>query len=128
MNNNILGKSVPLSNVIFVIVILFLLIGDIFFIYKCSSLQAEANRNELALQGQETNGKVLEFTKLFVSRVLKSDTEIDFETRLKLENAVRDLDDQEILAQWQKFIDSKTEQEAQVEVKGLLEMLVGKIK
>lgn len=52
---------------------------------------------------------------------------MSFDTRLKLEAAVRSLDDEEILSQWQKFTESKTEAEAQTEVKNLLEMLVKKI-
>jgi hypothetical protein len=80
------------------------------------------------LQTQTTNEKVLEFTNLFIEKVLKAQTEVGFETRLKLENAVRNLNDEEILAQWQKFTESKTEAGAQEEVKNLLQMLVSKIK
>ena len=42
------------------------------------------------------------------------------ETRLSLENAVRDLKDEEIMAEWQNFIASKTEADAQTSVKKLL--------
>jgi len=63
-----------------------------------------------------------------IEKVLKAETEVDFETRLKLENAVRNLEDKEILARWSKFIESKTEAGAQEEVKNLLEALVNKIK
>jgi len=38
------------------------------------------------------------------------------------------LNDEEILTQWKKFTESETEDEAQTEVKNLLEMLVSKIK
>ena len=69
----------------------------------------------------------MNFTKLFITQVLRADGEVDFETRLKLENAVRELNDQNILAQWQKFVESETEEEAQEEVKNLLGMLVNKI-
>ncbi|MBU4332178.1 hypothetical protein KKD19_05955 [Patescibacteria group bacterium] len=58
--------------------------------------------------------------------MLKAETEIDFETRLNLENAVRNLDDEEILSQWNKFVNSGNEIQAQVEVKNLLEALVHK--
>lgn len=58
----------------------------------------------------------------------KAEIEIDFDTRLKLETAVGNLNDEEILNQWQKFVDSKIEAEAQEEVKNLLEMLVNKVK
>ena len=64
---------------------------------------------------------------MFIKDVLQADKEVDFETRLKLENAVRDLKDQEILAGWQSFIDSKTEQDAQSNVKKLLGILISKI-
>ena len=70
----------------------------------------------------------MEFTKLFIGEVLKADSEVSFDTRLKLETAVRNLGDEEILNQWQKFVDSKTEAGAQTEVKNLLEMLINKIR
>ncbi|MCK4453919.1 hypothetical protein KAU51_01045 [Candidatus Parcubacteria bacterium] len=112
---------------IFTIIILVLLVGNIFFGVKYFAVQKELQQTQIALETQKTNEKVLDFTKLFIEKVLKAKTEVDFETRLKLENAVRNLDDEEILAQWQKFTESETENEAQEEVKNLLEMLVNKI-
>lgn len=109
------------------IIILVLLVGCIFFGFKYFSSQKELRQTQIALETQQTNEKVLEFTKLFIEKVLKTEIEVDFEMRLELENAVRNLGDEEILAQWNKFVDSKTEAEAQTEVKNLLEMLVNKI-
>ena len=80
-----------------------------------------------ALKIQKINDKNLGFTKLFIEQVLQAEKEIDFETRLKLENAVRGIGDEEIFTQWQKFIESKTEAEAQKGVKNLLDLLVHKI-
>lgn len=94
---------------------------------KYLSAQKELRQTQAAMETRKTNEKVLEFTKLFVAKVLKAETEVSFETRLQLENAVRNLKDEGILAQWQKFIESKTEAQAQEEVKNLLEMLVNKI-
>lgn len=110
------------------IIILILLIGNIFSGYKYFASQKELEATKATIKTQQINEKTLDFTKLFIEKVLKAETEVDFETRLKLENAVRDLEDNEILAQWQKFVESKTETEAQTEVKNLLEMLVNKIK
>jgi len=110
------------------IIILILLAGNIFLGIKYFSVVKELRQTQTALQTQKTNEKVLEFAKLFIKDVLKVETEVDFETRLKLETAVRNLGDQEILNQWQKFVDSKTEAEAQTEVKNLLEMLINKIR
>ena len=109
------------------IIILVLLVGCIFFGFKYFSIQKELAQTQTALQTQKTNEEVLAFTKLFIAEVLKAGTEVDFETRLKLENAVRNLGDQEILNQWQRFTDSKTEAGAQDNVKNLLEILVNKI-
>lgn len=111
-----------------IIIILLLLVSNVFFGYKYFALQKELEATKTALKTQQINEKVLDFSKLFIEKVLKAKTEVDFETRLKLENAVRNLDDEEILAQWQKFTESKTEAEAQEQVKNLLEMLVSKIK
>jgi len=109
------------------IIILILLVGCVFFGFKYFTVQKEFRQTQTALETQKTNEKILEFTKLFIKEVLKTETEVDFETRLKLETVVRDLGDAEILKQWQKFTESKTETEAQIEVKNLLETLVGKI-
>ncbi len=108
--------------------ILLLLAGNIFFGVKYFTAQAQFNQAKALLEIKNTNTKVVEFTKLFVEKVLKAKSEVDFETRLNLENAVRNLKDEEILSQWQKFTESKTEAEAQNEVKNLLEKLVNKIK
>ncbi|MCX6713320.1 MAG: hypothetical protein NTY66_03895 [Candidatus Vogelbacteria bacterium] len=90
------------------------------------------NRSELVTlrsqaQNQETNAQVVTFTRLFINDVLKAHGEVVFDKRLELENAVRALKDQTILAQWGKFINAKDELTAQTEVKNLLGMLVDKI-
>lgn len=104
-----------------------LLAGNVFFGIEYFTGRAELRRTEALLKTRNTNNKVIKFTKLFVNKVLKAESEVDFETRLRLENAVRDLNNEPILAQWQKFTDSKTETEAQTQVKNLLELLVNKI-
>ncbi len=113
---------------LFIIIIIILLAGSVFFAFKHFVVQKELSQTQTLLEIQQTNEKVLEFTKLFIGKVLKAETEVDFETRLKLENAVRNLEDEELLNQWQSFTESKTEERAQEEAKNLLEMLVGKIK
>lgn len=113
---------------ILIIIILILLAGNIFFGFRYIGLQKELREAKTSITTYQTNEQVLNFTKLFITKVLKAEKEIDFETRLKLENGVRNLDDQEILAQWKRFTESKTENEAQIEVKNLLEMLINKIK
>ena len=112
---------------IILIIILILLASNVFLGVKYFAAQKEFRQTQTVLAAQKTNEKVLDFTKLFIAKVLKAETEVDFETRLKLENAVRDLNDEEILTQWQKFANSKIEAEAQANVKKLLEILADKI-
>ena len=110
------------------ILILILLLGNFFFSVKYFSILKESRQTETLLEAQKTNDKVLEFAQFFIKEVLKANKEVSFETRLKLENMVRSLGDKEILAQWSKFTESKTESSAQEEVKNLLEILVEKVK
>lgn len=111
----------------YLIPIIVLLAVSGFLLFRAYQGQQELTAAKLQLAGRESNARIVNFTKLFIKQVLKAETEVSFETRLKLENAVRDLGDAEILAQWQKFTDSKTETDAQQEVKNLLELLVDKM-
>lgn len=122
------NKPIPFEKIFLVIVILVLLTSTIFFASRYLALQKKLAEVKRPLEIQEINEKVLDFTKFFIEKVLKAEEEVDFETRLKLESAVRDLEDEEILTQWQKFVDSQTENQAQQEVKNLLELLISKIK
>ncbi|MFH1956426.1 MAG: hypothetical protein ABIJ28_02150 [Patescibacteria group bacterium] len=111
---------------IIILLIFLLIIGSIFFGWQFFS-----SKNSNGLNSEncgQINDKILSFSKMFIDNVLKSEKEVDFETRLKMENAVRDLNNKEILDQWNKFINSKTEGEAQNEVKNLLEKLISNIK
>lgn len=130
MEPNVLKKPIHLSlrSLVFVVIILFLLASNVYFVVQYSAVKKELEKTKIELQTKEFNEKILNFTSLFIAKVLKAEGEVDFGTRLNLESAVRDLGDQKILTQWQKFIGSQTEEEAQTEVKNLLEMLVNKIK
>jgi len=116
------------QKIILTTIILLLIAGNVYLGFKYLNIQKELRQTQTALQTQTTNEKVLEFFKLFIKEVLKAETEVNFDTRLKLETAVRNLGDKEILNQWQKFVDSKNEAEAQTEIKNLLEILVNKIR
>lgn len=90
-------------------------------------IQSKNQQRQLEAAAASTNKPVLTFTKNFIDKVLKAEKEVDFDSRLKLENDVRELKDEAILAQWQKFTGSKTELEAQTAVKDLLALLVSKL-
>ncbi len=93
--------------------------------YYSVSTELSSAKSQLALQKKDE--RVLSFLKMFVKKVIKADKEIGFEDRLELENAVRQLDDKQILAQWKKFVDSKDETEAQTNTKDLIGLLIDKV-
>ncbi len=115
-------KNLPLLVLIGV-----LLLGDAFFGLGYFSQQAKLDQAAAVREKAEANAEVVDFSLLFIRKVLQAESEVDFETRLALENAVRDLGDETIMAEWQNFTDSRTEVEAQNSVKKLLEILVEKI-
>jgi len=115
------------ERVAIIIVIGALVIGDVFFGFNYFFLNQELQTVKTEQTKSDLNTKVLAFTSLFIQKVLQANTEVDFETRLSLENAVRDLKDDQIMAEWQNFTASTTEAGAQASVKKLLGILVSKI-
>lgn len=116
-----------MKKIILTIIIAILLGGNIYLASKFFNTSAELEMTKALVEEQRSNMKVVNFSRLFVEEVLQAEAEVDFETRLQLENAVRDLKDEEILAQWEKFVNSAEESQAQEEVKNLLGLLVNKM-
>lgn len=104
-----------------------LVVGNIFFAYSYFNSFKELQTIKSIQAKVVLNEKVINFAGMFIKKVLQANKEVDFETRLSLENAVRDLNDPEIMAEWQNFTSSKTEADAQNSVKKLLGILVSKI-
>ncbi len=116
----------PNKRLLIIIIIVILLASTIFlagqYYITLENLKAEKS----LIQTYQHNEKILDFTKLFITKVLKAESEVSFEDRLQLENAVRDINNKAIFDQWQNFTESKTEAQAQQEVKNLLELLINK--
>lgn len=115
------------QKIILIIIISILVAGNVLLGVSYFFTQKKLQTTIQQLKNQRNNEKIINFARLFIDKVLKAEKEISFEDRLKLENDVRDLDDNEVLTQWEKFIASKTETDAQQEVKNLLELLLKKI-
>ena len=94
---------------------------------ECFLLASELNLAKTNLKTQETNEKAVLFAKLFIDKILLSQGTVGFDDRLKLENAVRDLNDPQIFAQWQKLTASSGDAETQQIVGSILKMLISKI-
>ena len=114
------------KNIVIVIVFIVLLAGNLYFGWRSLSSSGEIANARAIIAAKQSSNRNLDFLQMFVKNVIKSDKEVDFDTRLKLENAVRELNDNEVLEKWQRFVDSKDEIEAQNNVKDLLDLLVRK--
>ncbi|MFZ3011449.1 MAG: hypothetical protein WA060_00385 [Minisyncoccia bacterium] len=108
-------------------VIVALIVSNAFFAYSYFNSYKELKKINSTEAKVELNSKVINFASLFIEKVLQAEEEVDFETRLSLENAVRDLKDEEIMNEWSNFVSCKTEIEAQNSVKRLLGILINKI-
>ncbi len=99
---------------------------NIFLGIRYVSLKKNYDAAQLALAANQKSAKIISFAKFLIDNVLNAAGTVPFETRLQLENAVRDLDDTEILAQWKIFTASQTEAQMQTEITKLLGLLMKK--
>lgn len=116
------------AKVIYSLVVVVLFAGMVFFALRCAASLSEVREAKALLERERTNSQMLDFTAMFIDKVVQSKEEVDFETRLALENKVRELNNQAVFDQWNKFTASKTEAAAQVEVKKLLLLLLSEAK
>lgn len=124
---SIMPERTNLSRIVFGVVIGLLVLGNIVFLIQKQTVETQLRSAELLLESKGYNEKALAFTRMFIQNVLQAEGEISFEDRLQLENAVRDLKDETIIAAWNSFVASKTEIEAQEAVKNLLGLLINRI-
>ncbi len=111
-----------------VALVLFLLAaGNAYFGTQYVLLAQENKQLHQEVEAKQGKEQAVVFLNLFIEKVLKTDKEVSFEDRLKLENAIRDINDPELLAKWEKFTSGTTEEQIQQGVKDLLEALGKKI-
>ena len=108
---------------VFIFLLFFIISLGIQSYFAVSRIKTLENR----VVSQEKNAKIVSFLNLFIEKVLQTNKDISFEDRLRLENAVRDLQDEEILSLWEIFTQATTADEVQQDCKDLLEALVKKI-
>jgi len=123
LNNMSKNKKILLA-----ILMLVFIFGNVFFGLRYYFANQALKTAREQIKEQNLNEKILNFSIMFVDKVLKTKGEVSFEDRLKLENAVRDINNQEILDQWVKFTQSKTEGDAQIEVRNLIGLLLKNIR
>ena len=119
---NINKRTVLLISIIALVGIIIILSGQCYIYYKDAQTYRALN---LVYQQNEA---ILDFTKLFVTKVIKATTDVSFEDRLQLESAVRGTNNKEIIDQWKKFTEAGSEIQAREEVKVLLDLLINRIR
>lgn len=113
---------------LFVIIIITLLVAsNIYLAVMYGLIQLESAQVQGQLSDQQTNEKALLFAKLFIDNVLLGEDVVSFEDRLKLENSVRDINDQKIFDQWQAFTQAESDKEVQVAAAKLLDLLFDRV-
>jgi len=108
---------------IYLIIIIILLASNLFLGVKYfnTSKELKETKNTVIIQQEKT--KFTEFNKIFISEVLQTKSEVNYDTRLKLDKMIKEINDKELTEQWQKFTNSQTEKEAQDETVKLLGLL-----
>ena len=107
-----------------IVILVILLTAGIYFGIRYFIILEKAN---ILSEQRDVSAKILNFENLFINKVLKSQGEVSYQDRLKLENAVASIGDSYITSQWQTFLASKTEAEAQQNVLNLLNTFVQRI-
>ncbi len=112
---------------ILTVIIIILAIGNIFFAWMYVSAKVEIRQLETKVKSQEVNAKILNFTQLFMDKILGGGKTVSFDDRLTLENAVRALNDQEIFNSWETFTKANDPAEVQADFYALFRLLLKKI-
>jgi hypothetical protein len=111
-------KKMDKKLIILTIITVILLTCDVFFAVKYLFVQ---QRLDEILAFNQINSKIRFFNNIFIDKVLKAQGLVSYEDRLKLENAVMDTNNKDVIDQWHRLLDSQTEAEAQ---QGVIDLLV----
>jgi len=116
------------KRLLIITLITFSLAANVFFAVQYTISQLELRDALRQIVAQDMNNKSLSFAKMFVDKFLLSSGTVNFEDRLALENAVREIKDPEIFKQWQIFTNSPDDHEAQLAAGKLFNLLFDRIK
>jgi len=110
------------SKITAIVIVVLLILCTLFF----SGSWFLANKKlSLEMAKEKNRENILSFTSLFVSKVITANSVVSFEDRLKLENAVRSLNNKKIFDEWENLIAVKDQTHAQAELEKFLQVLIG---
>jgi hypothetical protein len=111
MNNKILGLVLILS------LILNVILGLGYYQNLKKNSLADVGGAEMA---KDQRIKIADFSKFFINKIVATGGEINFEDRNKIEQDLKELNNENISANWTNFISSKDSAETQKSVIGLM--------
>jgi len=123
LQSGVLDRTRLVSNILMVM----LVAGNIFF-----SIQYTENNKQQDSLSQTDNTTIriqaASFLKLFIDTVLNSSGQaISYDDRVALENAVRQIQDADILKQWNTFVQSPDEKASQENSVKLMKLVTNKL-
>ena len=118
--SGILDKTRLTTNIIMLV----LLCSNIFFaIQYTENIKQQAQQQQQQDDSATTRIQISRFLKFFIDTVLNTKGGISSEDRIKLENDIHQIHDQDLIKQWDAFVASKDGKEAQLNAVKLMSML-----
>jgi len=114
------------NTVAYYFLIVILLLSNVYFFAIYRSAKKNAGLITVSEETFREGKRALKFMDLMVNLLLSGKVVSDDE-RIRLENAVRDIGDEVILAKWKAFTESDTEAMAQKKLLDLLMALIEKV-
>ncbi|OGJ01239.1 hypothetical protein A3G98_00480 [Candidatus Nomurabacteria bacterium RIFCSPLOWO2_12_FULL_37_8] len=108
-------------------VIVFLLIATLALLFGYIVKGKEVSSLKQNLQAIQENRNILSFQKMFITKVLKSNGDVSYDTRQELNDAVLLTNDQKVVSAWNDFLSAKTEVEAKRKVLNLLYVMADSV-
>ena len=117
-------KNSPIGIIVLAIICVILLVSNIYFGMEYFSVNGKLSKVS-AVQAQ--NSKIVSLQNLFIDKVLKAKGAVAYQDRLNLQSAVVSLNDNLILGDWNTFLASTTQDQAQQSVLNLLNDFANRI-
>lgn len=121
--SGVLDRTRLVANVLMVV----LLGGNIFFSIQYASNIQQEQAKAAAPDDVASRIQTARFLKLYIDTVLTPGSNISVDDRIKLENDIRQLKDADLVRQWDVFVASEGNTEAQVNAVKLMSLLVNKL-
>lgn len=110
------------------ILLIVLVAGNIYFAVQYIQVLKSQQQQEQAVSDAATKkAQITKFNKFFIDTILTSNGNVAPDDRIKLENDIHQIKDQDLIRSWNNFVASKDSKEAQVNAVKLISLLANKM-